>query len=248
MAGKTYQSSDWQDYTMDYANPHEILEPLEKEIAVVDDALAMLVAEGILPHADYDHDLFLAHRQAVIDHVEIPWTAITPRMQRQLYAISAIHQPQYMLAAGVFCGNTFLSNAGAAVGPGAAYHAKACIGVEIDPERAALAESNVRKLDETGVAVAIAADAIDTAKNWTSPIDLMYLDADGTPETGKGVYLTILQAGWDKMPAGAIVLAHNSVNAADRLTNYLEFVRDDANCTSVNVIFDGEGLEVSAKR
>jgi predicted O-methyltransferase YrrM len=248
MAGKTFQSSDWQDYTMDYANPHEILEPLEAEIAVVDEALAMLVAEGILPHATYDHDLFLAYRQAVIDNVEIPWTAITPRMQRLLYAISAIHQPEQMLAAGVFCGNTFLSNAGAAVGPGAAYEAKVCIGVEIDPERAALAESNVRKIDPTGTAIAIAADAIDVAANWTSPIDLMYLDADGTAETGKGVYLTILQAGWDKMPEGAIVLAHNSVNAADRLTNYLEFVRDEDNCASVNVIFDGEGLEVSAKR
>ncbi len=248
MAGKTFQSSDWQDYTMDYANPHEILEPLEAEIAVVDEALAMLVAEGILPHATYDHDLFLAYRQAVIDNVEIPWTAITPRMQRLLYAISAIHQPQRMLAAGVFCGNTFLSNAGAAVGPGAAYKAHTCVGVEIDPERAALAERNVRNVDPTGVASIAAEDAIDVAANWEGAIDLMYLDADGTPETGKGIYLTILQAGWDKIPAGGVILAHNSVNAAERLTNYLEFVRDDANCASVNVIFDGEGLEVSAKR
>jgi hypothetical protein len=50
------------------------------------------------------------------------------------------------------------------------------------------------------------------------------------------------------MPAGVVVLAHNSFNAASRLTHYLDFVRNAAHFrASVNVILDGEGLEVSVK-
>ena len=95
-------------------------------------------------HTEYDHARMLAHRQAVRDLFDIPWTAITPRMQRLIYAINAIVQPENMIAAGVFCGNTFISNAGAAVGPGACYTAKQLIGVEIRPEEAERAERNVR--------------------------------------------------------------------------------------------------------
>jgi len=245
---RTHQTSDWQTYKMHYREPHHAVEPLEKEIAVVDAALAELHEAGILPHTGYDAARFLAHRKAVAEKFEIPWTAITPRMQRLLYAINAITQPQNMIAAGVFCGNTFISNAGAGVGPGACYTAKQLIGVEIKPDEAERAERNVRRIDPTGVARVVAADAIDVCRDFPEPIHLLYLDADGTPELGKGIYLTILQAALDKMPPGALVLAHNSVNCAERLSRYLAFVRDPENMReSVNVIFDGEGLEVSVR-
>jgi len=244
----TYRSDDWDEYRMDYGHPHREIEPPAREIAIVGEALEALRSAGVLAHTDYDGERMEAHRRAVRELFEIPWTAITPRMQRLLYAISAIARPARMIAAGVFCGNTFISNAGAAVGPGACYRAEQLIGVEIDPDRAALAERNVRAIDPTGVARIVAEDAVDTARRFEGPIDLLYLDADGTPEKGKGIYLDILQAAWDRVPVGGIVLAHNSVNAAERLTHYLDFVRDPANCAaSVNVIFDIEGLEVSVR-
>ena len=244
---QTYRSADWNEYRMDYAQPHSELEPLDREIAVVDEALRLLEAEGILPDTDYDRAKMLAHRRAIADRFEIPWTAITPRMQRLLYAISAIVQPANLIAAGVFCGNTFISNAGAAVGPGACYTARDLVGVEIDLESAALAERNLRRIDRTGVARIVADDAVDVVQRYSDRIHLMYLDADGTGDQGKGVYLDILRAGYDRMPAGAVVLAHNSVNSAERLAAYLAFVRDPAHFkASVNVVFDIEGLEVSA--
>ena len=244
----TYRSDDWDRYRMDYRNPHREIEPLEDEIAIVAGALELLQAEGVLPHTRYDHDRLLAHRKAVAQLFEIPWTAISPRMQRFLYAVNAIAQPRNMIAAGVFCGNTFISNAGAAVGPGACYTAEQLIGVEIKPEEAERAERNVRRVDPTGVARVVAADAVDVCAEFKGPIDLLYLDADGDAARGKGIYLDILQAGLDRMPLGSIVLAHNSVNSAERLKHYLEFVRDTRNFrASVNVIFDTEGLEVSAK-
>ncbi len=243
-----YQSSDWNTYKMDYASPHKVLEPSEAEIAIVDAALTALCDAGVLPHKNYDNGKFLAHRRAVARFFEIPWTAITPRMQRLLYAINAITQPTNMIAAGVFCGNTFMSNAGAAVGPGCCYQARQLIGIEIKPAEADRAERNVRKIDPTEVARVVAGDAVKVVAAFRNPIHLLYLDADGTDGRGKGVYLDILQAGYDQMPTGSLVLAHNSVNCADRLSEYLVYVRSPAYFrASVNVILDGEGLEVSAK-
>lgn len=244
----TYRSRDWDTYRMEYARPHEVVESEAAEIAVVDAALAVLREAGVLPHVRYDRALMLAHRQAVRDLFEIPWTAITPRMQRLLYAINAIAQPPVMIAAGVFCGNTFISNAGAAVGPGACYRARDLVGVEIKPAEAERAERNVRRLDPAGTARVVAADAVGFVAGYANPIELLYLDADGTDKRGKGVYLDILQAGYDRMPPGSLVLAHNSVNAAERLAEYLALVRDGTHFrASVNVILDVEGLEVSVK-
>ncbi|MFQ6096110.1 MAG: O-methyltransferase [Armatimonadota bacterium] len=243
-----YRSADWDRYRMDYRNPHRPLEPEHKEIVVVDEALSVLQAAGVLPHIRYDREKMLAHRRAVRQHFDIPWTAITPRMQRLLYAINAIVQPHNMIAAGIFCGNTFISNAGAAVGPGACYTANRLIGVEIVPEEAERARRNVCRLDGTDAVQIIADDAVRVVRDFSDPIHLLYLDADGTGGKGKGIYLEILQAGYDRMPPGAVVLAHNSVNSAERLADYLEFVRDPDNFrASVNVIFDLEGLEVSAR-
>jgi predicted O-methyltransferase YrrM len=233
---------------MDVSDPHRALEPLEREIEVVQACLEALRQAGVLPHIEYDRAKMLAHRKAVAELFEIPWTAITPRMQRLLYAVNAIVRPPNMIAAGVFCGNTFISNAGAAVGPGACYTARNLIGIEINPKEAARAERNVRRMDPTGVARVVAADAVPFVAEFPEPVNLLYLDADGDRARGKGIYLDILEGCHADMPAGSVVLAHNSVNCADRLADYLAFVRDPAHFhASINVVFDPEGLEVSVR-
>ena len=65
-----YRSGDIDTYKMNYKEPHVELEPQSEEIAKVDEVLALLVAEGILPHASYDHEKFLAHRRAVAEQFE----------------------------------------------------------------------------------------------------------------------------------------------------------------------------------
>ncbi len=61
---REYRSNDWQDYTMPFSDPHRVIEPLEKEIAIVDDALMVLKEEGIIPHINYDKEKMLAHRKS----------------------------------------------------------------------------------------------------------------------------------------------------------------------------------------
>ncbi len=238
----------WRQYSMDYNCPHKELEPADKEIDVVATALQELRKRAIIPHTDYDHSKMYAHRRMVREEFEIPWTAISPRMQRFLYALTAISQPRTLLSAGIFCGNTFISCAGAAIGPGACYRAERLVGVEIDPERAQMARRNLEPVDTHGVSEVRCEDAVLTAKEFAGNIDMLYLDADGGPEKGKDVYLDILKAAYERLAPGAILLAHNSLNCAKQLHNYLEFVRDPAHMReSVNMIIDPEGLEVSVK-
>jgi predicted O-methyltransferase YrrM len=241
-----YEAEGWREHQMNWHDPHQTIEPLEREIAVVDGALAALVNAGILPHARYDPARFLAHRAGVRKLFEIPWTAITPRMQRLMYAINAIAQPQVMVAVGIFCGNTFISNAGAAVGPGACYAAQQLVGIEINPKEAERAQRNVRRIDPTGVAQIVAEDGVPWLHDYAGTIDLLYLDADGTEGRGKSIYLDLLEEGLHALRPGSLVLAHNSVNCAPDLSDYLAYVRDAARFgASMNMIVDDQGLEVT---
>jgi len=245
---REFRATDWDSYAMVYSEPHRELEPAAQEAAVVDEALTALTEAGMLPHTEYDHGRFLAFRQAVRDHFEIPWTAITPRLQRVIYAINAISQPPVMVAAGVFCGNTFICNAGAAAGPGRCYDARDLVGIEIKPEEAERAARNVARIDPEGRARIVAADAVSFVADYPDPIDLLYLDASAEGEAGKTIYEDILRACYDRLPSGALVLAHNSVNGGEKLKRYLSFVRDPGHFrTSMNIVVDKEGLEVSQR-
>jgi len=245
---RRFEAEGLEDYRMVFREPHRELEPLQDEIAVVGAALKALVEAGVLPHDDYDASKFLALRAAVRERFDIPWTGITPRMQRLLYAISVISRPATMVGVGVFCGNTFISNAGAAIGPGASYKAERLVGIEIKPDEAARARANVARVDPGGKAEIVAADGVEWLAGFDGPIDLLYLDADGAGGRGKAVYLDIVEASLGALRPGTLVLAHNSVNSADRLVEYLKYVRDDANFReSVNVVIDDQGLEVSIR-
>jgi hypothetical protein len=158
---RIYEAPGWQEYEIVYSDPHKPLESLDREIEIIDAALAELVDAGILPHADYDKEKLLAHRAGVEDNFEIPWTAITHRMQRLIYAINAIAQP-------------------------------------------------------------------------------------GTGGRGKSIYLDMFEAARHALRPGSLLLAHNSVNSADQMGDYLNTVRNpDIFSASVNMFVDGEGLEVS---
>jgi predicted O-methyltransferase YrrM len=258
-----FQADGWRDYLMNWHNPHRQLEPLEREIQLIDEALDSLTQAGMLPQAQYDSDKMLAHRTAVRDRFDIPWTAISPRMQRLLYAINAIAQPRVMVAVGIFCGNTFISNAGAAIGPGASYRAEHLVGLEIRSQEAERARRNVAALvDGRGAGIAgdrvltgdgtlveiVGGDGIPWLYKYQNPIDVLYLDADGPRGKGKSIYLDLVQAAEHALRPGSLVLAHNSVNDARGLADYLEYVRDPAHFReSANMIVDDQGLEVSLR-
>ncbi len=243
-----YETAGWQDYDMDFKKPYTELESLKEEINAVDGALDALQDGGILSGTDYSLRKMEAHRQAVRKNFVVPWTAITPRLERLLYAINSIAQPKIMVALGIFCGFTFISNAGAALGSGSCYLADRLIGIEIDPESAKLAQRNVSAVDVKQHAEIITADGIQWLETFNTPINLLYLDATAPGPKGKTLYLDLLKIAIPNLHPGSLVLAHNSVNSADMLGEYLDYVRDPNRFSqSMNVILDTMGLEVSRR-
>ena len=241
---QVYSSTDWMDYKMDWrGNPHPVMEDLQEEIAVVHGVLEALCSRGFISDIDYDQDLFMAHRISVKERFEIPWTGISPRMQRLLYAINAIAKPQTMVAMGVFCGNTFISNAGASIGPGACYSARRLVGIEIVEEESIRARRNVKTVDADSRAEIVMADGAVWLESYSGQIDLLYIDADGS-------YLRIIEeAEKGKLKPGSLVLAHNSINLEQELKEYLAYVRDPENSRqSINIMIDDQGLEVTQWR
>lgn len=243
-----FEAKDWRSYVVNTDDPHRALESQAQEARVINQALRALVAARILPHATYDHQRMQAHRDAVRKSFEIPWTTISPRMERLLYAINAVAQPRVMVAVGIFCGNTLAANAGPAVGPGRVYRASRIVGIEIDPERAAQARHNLSSIDPDGHVEICVADALSWLASFVGTIDLLYLDAGSRAHGTKGIYLDLLKSAEHVLPHGSLVLAHNSVNSADQLSQYLARVRNPGLFRqSANMIVDDQGLEVSLR-
>ncbi len=244
----TFEAKDWRSYLVSTDDPHRTIESQAQEARVISQALRALVAAHILPHATYDHQRMQAHRDAVRRCFAIPWTTLSPRMERLLYAINAISQPRVMVAVGIFCGNTLAANAGPAVGPGRVYRASRIVGIEIDPERADQARHNISSIDPDGHVEICVVDALSWLASFAGNIDLLYLDAGSRSQGTKSIYLDLLKSAEHALPPGSLVLAHNSVNSADQLSRYLARVRSPCLFRqSANMIVDDQGLEVSLR-
>jgi hypothetical protein len=236
----SYRSADWRRYRMDWqGDPHPVMEPLEREIEAVEGTLEFLRARAIIPHTCYPHERFLVYRKAVRKNFDIPWAGTSPRMQRLVYALNAIRQPALMAVVGIFCGDTFFINAGAAVGPGACCRARRLVGIEIDSAEASRACRNVALLDPDGRCEIVAADGSSWLESCADPIDLLYIEADGS-------YYPVIRAATRALRRGSLVLAYNSINLARSMRDYLWFVRSPQYArVSVNVSIDDQGLEVT---
>ena len=253
-----YYADDWRRHEMNSSiKPFHKFEDDKNEIEEIDKALSFLVEHHFLLHNKYDKTLFDLHRKEVKSNFIIPWTGISNRMHRLLYSINAIRQPEYTVAVGIFCGYTFICNAGASIGKGSCYDAKKIIGIEIDEHSARDAKKNIKKIDKRKFAKIIVADGIKWFKtcNTLKTIDFSkkqllksnskqsvkqikintlgynkidLLYIDATGEAGnKSLYLDILKSAYHLLDKNSIVLAHNSVNGGEPLKEYLKFVRND---------------------
>lgn len=257
----TYEhtASNWQLHKMGPSSGNSAFvdfESPESEIQEVQSAISVLRSRGVLPSANYSLERFDAFATAVEENFEIPWTGISPRMRRTIYAINALATPKHLVCAGVFCGYTFICNAGASLGPGACYDTSTAVGLEILPNEAERARMNVERFAPGHGSSIICDDAVQWLKHDCSEaIDLLYIDAKSIaydPATAppreserKSDYLRIIEHAMPWLHPGSIVLAHNSVNARTEIQDYLDYVRGPEFRISINLIIDDAGLEVS---
>jgi len=255
----THYAENWQAHVMGIHSGNSafhVFEEDEKEISVIDKALQELANFGILQDTSYDYSKFTALREAIKNSensFEIPWTGISPRMQRLIYAINAINKPQAVVCAGIFCGYTFICNIGAAIGPGACYQAKHLYGFEILEKEAERARKNIGTFDVNKESSILSSDIVEWFSSSKTPIDLLYIDAKPVDwdkswrrAEESSEYYKIVKGAMQNLAKGSLIVAHNSMNAADYLSDYLEFVRSPDNFSaSVNLAIDDSGLEVT---
>ena len=255
-----FRAVNWQAHKMGPSSGKDAFvefEKSEQEREVVSEALCYLQNMNVLQATAYDEDLFFKFCSSVHENFLIPWTGISPRMRRAIYGINACFRPEQLVCAGVFCGYTFICNAGAGIGPGACYEVGSSIGIEILPIEAERARSNVERFAPGFGNSIVCEDASNWLNDGDYSIDLLYIDAKSIdfdpmtarerPEDRSSVYLSIVQAAIRRLRPGSLVLAHNSVNAAQEISDYLEFVRGPEFKTSINLIIDDAGLEVSVR-
>ncbi len=216
--------------------------------------LAGLHERGMLPTTAYDEAAFDRLRAAVRQHFDVPWTSITPVMERLLFAICAIKQPRAAVCLGVFCGNTLVWNVGALTGPGQCATADVIVGSEVVPQHVELARRNFAAIG--AVADIRLEDGHDTVQSLAQPIDLLYLDATGPQDhpnerhRGKRIYSSLLETAYPHLADGAIIVAHDTVPEwfPRSAPCYFALCRDRRRFrASVEVRADEQGIEVTCR-
>jgi predicted O-methyltransferase YrrM len=235
------------------------------ETEIVDAALAMLRERGLAaPDADYDRSAVEPHRK-LLEQFEGSWTTLSPTMERLMYMMTSVRRPAHLLELGCFWGYTLGWFAGPCIGPSPAYEPERIMGIDLSAEMIEKAKANFAKIEGGDRVELLAEDARTALERIDGPFDFVYLEAkfenrqiaaaeaEGFKDPLGPVphlYLVLLQQIYDRLPAGAWVIAHDNLDwvATKEMAPYLEFVRDTAHF-SESVCFDIDdcGMELSVK-
>ncbi|MGQ9514340.1 MAG: O-methyltransferase [Thermoproteota archaeon] len=111
--------------------------------------------------------------------------------------------------------------------------------VEIDADEAEIAKENIRRAGMLSRAEVLVGDAIEIIPRIKGRFDLIFIDAT------KEEYLRYLKLLEDKLHPGSAIVADNAGISADRMKNYLEYVRYSERYRSRYVAVSGDGFEIS---
>jgi predicted O-methyltransferase YrrM len=116
--------------------------------------------------------------------------------------------------------------------------------LEIDPKRAATAQSNVRQAGLEKTVAVLCGDALELIPRLRGRFDFLFLDAV------KRDYLRYLKAAEPKLKPGAVVVADNVIVHASEMRDFLRYIRTSPDYETVLVrasMEKGDGMTVSLK-
>ncbi|MCP4583095.1 MAG: hypothetical protein GY839_15910 [candidate division Zixibacteria bacterium] len=219
------------------------------EEEIVDDALELLKSHKLIgSDASYNKEAVVLHRKEVKEKFKGSWTSLSPTMERLMYMLTSVRQPQRLIELGSFWGYTLAWFAGPCIGPHKSFDAKKIFGIDIDVKMTDQAHENFAKFDGCQSVKLIGEDAQVALERLDGPFDFVYIEAKS--ENHDGMYLTLLKQMYDKLPKGAWVMAHDNYDwsFAEEMKAYLPWVRDKAHF-SESIAFDIDhcGIELSIK-
>jgi predicted O-methyltransferase YrrM len=114
--------------------------------------------------------------------------------------------------------------------------------IEYDPARAKDAEANIRAAGLADVIQVVPGDAFKAIPGLPGTFDLVFLDA------WKKDYQRFFDLVFPRLDAGGLFVAHNVVNKASEMGDFLGTLRTHPGIRSAIVSPSGEGISVSVKR
>jgi predicted O-methyltransferase YrrM len=116
------------------------------------------------------------------------------------------------------------------------------ITIEYDPARAKDAEANIRAAGLSDVVQVVPGDAFKAIPGLTGTFDFVFLDA------WKKDYQRFFDLVYPRLDPGGLFVAHNVVNKASEMGDFLATLRTHPGLRSAIVSPSGEGISVSVKR
>lgn len=113
--------------------------------------------------------------------------------------------------------------------------------IEIHADEARRAEENIRRAAIQPNIKMLIGNATEILPKLKEKFDLVFIDASKTE------YLNYLRLVEDKLPKGSVVIADNAGASANRMRDYLEYVRSSGKYSSRYVPVGRDGLEISVK-
>jgi predicted O-methyltransferase YrrM len=116
------------------------------------------------------------------------------------------------------------------------------ITIEYDPARAKDAEANIRAAGLSDVVQVVPGDAFKAIPGLAGTFDFVFLDA------WKKDYQRFFDLAYPRLDPGGLFVAHNVVNKASEMGDFLATLRTHPGLRSAIVSPSGEGISVSVKR
>jgi predicted O-methyltransferase YrrM len=114
--------------------------------------------------------------------------------------------------------------------------------IEYDPARAKGAEANIKAAGLSDIVQVVPGDAFKTIPGLAGTFDFVFLDA------WKKDYQRFFDLVFPRLDAGGLFVAHNVVNKASEMGDFLATLRTHPALRSAIVSPSGEGISVSVKR
>jgi predicted O-methyltransferase YrrM len=224
----------------------------EREVEVVDEAIALLKSAGLVDgSADYDRETCSEWRDTIKPGFEGTWTSLSPTMERLLYMLTSVRRPRHLIEFGSFWGYTLAWFAGPCLGSRRANEPQRIIGIDVDADMTERARQNFAKVEHGAGVKLIAEDARTALTRLPDPFDFVYIEAKcesaGRSSREECLYLTFLKQVYDRLPEGAWGAAHDNLDWSFRqeVAEYLSFVRDRSHFSeSICFDIDNCGLEL----
>ncbi len=113
--------------------------------------------------------------------------------------------------------------------------------IEIHPEEAEIARTNIEKASLKPKVTVMVGDAVKIIPTLKDSYDAVFIDAE---KTEYYQYLTLMEG---KLHKGTVIVADNAGIFADQMQDYLNYVRKSGKYRSKYVQVGKDGLEISVK-